>query len=223
MMSDTLLFIQTSQADMILNNEFDTIYHEHISFFNVNSMSALCERAGVNLIDVIKTPLHGNSYVFVISKNVNVHRPYNISNAIAMERKAGLLSEATYEKYRKNCERIMIRFHNEVELAKHENYHVIGYGAAAKGMTLLNASKTSLNCIIDDNPMKQRRFTPGMSIPIVSIKELEKYSSRQRIFFVPLAWNFFNEISDRIRKERHNQNDKFMKYFPDVEITGGQE
>lgn len=223
MMDDSLLFIQTSQADMILHNEFDTIYHEHISFFNVNSMLSLCLRAGINLIDVIKTPLHGNSYVFVISKNQNVRRPANIGNIIDMEKKAGLYSEETYVKYRENCEKIIEGFHREVEFAKHSNFHVIGYGAAAKGMTLLNASKTSLNCIIDDNPMKQRRFTPGMSIPIVSIAELDRYSSKQRIFFVPLAWNFFNEISARIRKQRHNQNDKFLKYFPDIEVIGGQE
>lgn len=61
MMDDeTLLFIQTSQADMIKNNEFDTIYHEHISFYNVKSMNELCSRMGLYLIDVSKCPLHGN-------------------------------------------------------------------------------------------------------------------------------------------------------------------
>ena len=60
---DGLIFIQTSQADMILNDEFDTIYHEHISFYNIKSMMFLCNRAGLNLIDVIKTPIHGTSYI----------------------------------------------------------------------------------------------------------------------------------------------------------------
>ena len=96
MTENSLLFVQTSQADMIKNNEFDTIYHEHISFYNINSMNELCKRSCMYIVDVIKCPLHGNSYIFVISKNKNMSRPANIANHIAMEKKAGLLSEQTY-------------------------------------------------------------------------------------------------------------------------------
>ena len=62
------IYITTSQADMIMNCEFDTIYHEHLSFYNIKSMDALCRRAGLNLVEVLKHPIHGNSYIFVISK-----------------------------------------------------------------------------------------------------------------------------------------------------------
>ena len=62
------LFIQTSQANMVINNEFDTIYHEHLSFFNTKSMKTLVERCGLVLSDVFKTDIHGTSYVFVITK-----------------------------------------------------------------------------------------------------------------------------------------------------------
>ena len=68
MHNDSHLFIQTSQSEMIQNNQFDTIYHEHISFFNINSMNELAKRTDLNLIDVIKTPVHGISYLFVFSK-----------------------------------------------------------------------------------------------------------------------------------------------------------
>lgn len=64
-----IVLIQTSQSEMILKNEFDTIYHEHISFFNSNSMLSLSKRANINLIDIIKTPVHGSSYVFVFKSN----------------------------------------------------------------------------------------------------------------------------------------------------------
>lgn len=97
----SLLFIQTSQADMIVNNEFDTIYHEHISFYNINSMNELCKRAGLNLIDVVKCPLHGNSYIFVISKSIA--RKANIQNLIDMESKIGLLNDDTYKLYNERC------------------------------------------------------------------------------------------------------------------------
>ena len=69
MHEDSLLFCSISQADMIINGEFDTIYHEHLSFYNIKSARALCERAGLNLIDVIKHPIHGGSLIFVISRD----------------------------------------------------------------------------------------------------------------------------------------------------------
>ena len=128
------MFIQTSQADMILNNEFDTIYHEHISFYNINSMNELCKRCGLNLFDVIKSPLHGNSYVFVITKNMS--RPANIANHIEMEKKAGLLNNRTYEIYRERCEKVAVDFRNAIDDARKQGFVIVGYGAAAKGMTV---------------------------------------------------------------------------------------
>jgi hypothetical protein len=93
----TLLFIQTSQADMILNSEFDTIYHEHINFFNINSMNELTKRAGLHLVDVIKTPIHGNSYLFILSTN-------NISSIIdeKIKTEESLLDINTYTVWEHN-------------------------------------------------------------------------------------------------------------------------
>ena len=68
MHSSSTLVIQTSQADMCRNNEFDTVYHEHINYFNVKSMSHLIERAKLKLHNVEKRPIHGSSYLFVIKK-----------------------------------------------------------------------------------------------------------------------------------------------------------
>lgn len=216
---ESLLFIQTSQADMILNNEFDTIYHEHISFYNINSMNELCKRAGLHLIDVTKCPLHGNSYIFVISRVDK--RPNNIKNLIDMERKAGLLTDDTYEKYTNKCNQVAEELRRAVIRAKRVGYKIIGYGAAAKGMTLLNYAQLSFNefdYIIDDNPLKQGRFTPGSSIPIVSSDILNTLSHEDKVMFVPLAWNFFDEIHKKIKSKRDNKEDRFMKYFPTLKV-----
>lgn len=216
---NTLLFIQTSQADMILNNEFDTIYHEHISFYNINSMNELCKRAGLYLIDVTKCPLHGNSYIFVISSNEHNARPANIENLIAMESKAGLLSEETYENYALNCLSIIDDLKFAISRARQEGFILIGYGAAAKGMTLLNAGNIDLDYIIDDNPLKQNRYTPGTSIPIVSCDILTTFKETDKIVFIPLAWNFHDEICKRIESKRKNPKDWFIRYFPEVTIS----
>lgn len=216
-LDNSLIFIQTSQSDMIVNNEFDTIYHEHISFYNINSMNEICKRADLNLIDVIKCPLHGNSYIFIIAKGIS--RPQHIENLIDMERKAGLLSDATYKRYAEKCNQIATNLRNEIVKAKNLGHKVIGYGAAAKGMTLLNYADVHLDYIIDDNPLKQNRYTPGTSIPIVSCDILTKFNKDDTIIFVPLAWNFFSEIKDKIKVRRNNQKDKFLKYFPEVEYV----
>lgn len=212
---DGLMFISTSQADMVLNDEFDTIYHEHISFFNVKSMKALAQRAGLCLIDAIKTPIHGVSYIFVLAKKSVSHRTENI---IAMEQMAGLYTDETYARWAANTLRLIDELKVFVELYRKKGYVIGGYGAAAKGNTLLNSSQVRLDFIIDDNPLKQGKLSPGMHIPVVSIEHLNSFTQDQKILFVPLAWNFFTEIQRKIKARRDNANDKFLKYFPKVEL-----
>lgn len=216
---DTLLFVQTSQADMILNGEFDTIYHEHISFYNINSMNKLCRRLGMYLVDVTKCPLHGNSYIFTIAKHPRHSRPANISNLIDMERKTGLYSERTYIKYAEKANKIAKELFRKVNNFQKEfpgDYTVVGYGAAAKGMTVLNYTGIKPDFIVDDNPLKQGKFTPGSSIPIVEAMMIDDI--RTPIVFIPLAWNFFDEIRAKIKARRDNPYDVFITYFPEVKV-----
>lgn len=205
---DGLIFIQTSQSDMILNNEFDTIYHEHISFYNIKSMLLLCNRAGLNLIDVIKTPIHGTSYIFVISADKSA--PANIKNLIEMETAAGLYNTDTYIKYTQNCIEMVDKFKEKVEYWRNQGYKVVGYGAAAKANTFLNFSKVPFDMIIDDNPLKQGLYTPGSCVGIVGSDVLKTFTEDDKILFVPLAWNFFKEIRERIISKRNNFNDVFL-------------
>jgi hypothetical protein len=198
---------------MVLNNEFDTIYHEHINFFNINSMNELAKRAGLHLIDVIKTPIHGNSYVFVLSWN---GRPYNIQNLIKMESK--LTNIQTYNDWVRIVQDNMSVLKSTIEKYISDGYIVVGYGAAAKGNTLLNYINVSLDLIIDDSPLKQNLYAPGTNSPIKSIDILKEYSKKDKILFMPLAWNFFTEISNRIKVVRNEPHDLFLKYFPKIEI-----
>ena len=212
--SKGLFFIQTSQADMVRNGEFDTIYHEHVNFYNINSMNKLCNRAGLSLVDVIKTPVHGVSYVFVVSAARSA--PENIKNLIAME--SDLLSNDTYRAWAARARKISSEFSSRIEMFREQGYAIIGYGAAAKGMTLLNYATVNLDFIIDDNPMKQGKYSPGRDIPVVGIDVLQTYKNDDKILFVPLAWNFFSEIKSKILTARKNSNDRFLKYFPEVVI-----
>jgi len=209
-----LFFIQTSQADMVRNGEFDTIYHEHVNFYNINSMNELCKRAGMFLIDVIKTPIHGTSYLFVVS-NSN-RRPEHIKNLLALEQ--DLLDAQTYTNWSNRAQTLSKKFLDVCEIYRNNNFKLIGYGAAAKGNTLLNYAGVSLDYIIDDNPLKQNTFSPGRDISVVNSDILDNFTTKEKILFIPLAWNVYNEIKNKIKKIRNNTNDKFLKYFPEVEI-----
>jgi 2-polyprenyl-3-methyl-5-hydroxy-6-metoxy-1,4-benzoquinol methylase len=217
LMSDhTLLFVQTSQANMVSNNEFDTIYHEHNNFFNAMSMKKLAERCGLNVIDCIKTPIHGVSYVFVLSKTINQFS--KIDNFLNMEEAQGLYNTTKYFEWENKVETNMAVLKKTLLDYKSKDYKLVGYGAAAKGNTLLNYIDAKLDLIIDDNPLKQNLFTPGTNIPIKVINELTNFVDSEKIMFIPLAWNFFNEIKNRILTVRNNKNDCFLTYFPKVEI-----
>ena len=219
MHDQSYLFIQTSQAEMIKHNQFDTIYHEHISFFNINSFNELVKRTKFHLVDVIKTPVHGTSYLFVLSK-LN-KRPFLINNWIELERSYGLLSNKIYQQYESNVNSIVNEFKNVIADHRTNGYKIIGYGAAAKGNTFLNFADVKLDYIIDDNKLKQRLYTPGTNIEITSIDLLNKYKDYDKILFIPLAWNFFDEIKARIIKVRDNTNDLYLRYFPEITIERG--
>lgn len=213
---NTRFYISTSQANMILNNEFDTIYHEHISFYNIKSMDALCKRAGLNLIDVVKHPIHGTSYLFVVSRYES--RDAHIHNLIELEEQAGLYSNSTYIKYAGECNKIIKGFHDTINELRAEGKVIVGYGAPAKGNTLMNAALAVPDFIIDDNKMKQGLYTPGVSVPVYGSDWLDKYADVDCLVFVPLAWNFFKEIKNKIQQKRAGKDDIFVKYFPEIVV-----
>ena len=215
MHDNSVLFIQTSQADMIKNNEFDTIYHEHLSFFNASSMKALADRAGLHLIDITKTPIHGNSYMFVFSKNATPNT--TVQQVLTEERVAGLQDMNTYLAYANKCQQVVIDLNEKIKWYRAGGYVIAGYGAAAKGNTLLNFGGIQLDFIIDDNPLKQGLFAPGSHAPVVSIDILKEVEDMQ-VAFVPLAWNFFTEIRANIKSKRDKEGDVYIKYFPTISI-----
>lgn len=208
-------FMQISQVDMIRRNEFDTCYHEHVNFFNVHSLIKIADRAGLFIQDIVKQPIHGNSYIVVMHKLQG--RPFRVGNLLSLDRNDGLNDLRRYEIWGQNAHRLMDELRAAVAQAREQGYKVVGYGAAAKGMTVLNFAKLELDFIIDDNPLKQGKFAPGMRTPIVSIDELRKYEN-QPMVFVPLAWNFFAEIKQRIQQVR-GEPDRFLRYFPAVEYV----
>ena len=110
---DGYVIIQTSQADMILDSQFDTIYHEHLSFFSSLSMKMCANINGFSLVDVRKTEVHGGSYVFVLQLG---DRDQSLADKqIQSENDRGLYSLETYKQYTNNCLKVVGDFRMTVE------------------------------------------------------------------------------------------------------------
>jgi len=204
--SDGTLYIQTSQKNMIKNGEFDTIYHEHHSFFNINSMNKLCERVGLSLSNVEYRPVHGTSYLFKIkhlpqpSEVVVDKRVERINQLILSE--SELLEVDTYEEFNnkvtKNKERL-------TKIISESTLPVVGYGAAAKGVVMSNYFGLNHKYIVDENPLKIGKIIGGVNIPIVSPEVLA--NEKENLLIIVYAWNFYDEISRKIYKLRPNNKD----------------
>ena len=205
-------YIQTSQSQMYQRNEFDTTYHEHISFFSANSMKTLAERAGLVLTDIHITPIHGDSYVFVL-KHQGADVQSSVTETIRKEAKEGRQSPNFYHLFGINARSIVEKLKDLVIKCQAEGTPVVGYGAAAKGMTVLNANDIQLDWIVDDNELKQGLLTPGTNIPI---KDRSSLDIDEHIIVIPLAWNFFNEIKSNVEEIREGKSTQYVQYFPRV-------
>lgn len=204
------LYIQTSQKNMILNGEFDTIYHEHHSFFNINSMNKLCERAGLSLSNVEFRPVHGTSYLFKIKHLPNPgeivldKRAAIINNLINDE--IDVLDPETYEIF---YNKVINNKNRLTEIINNSKIPVVGYGAAAKGVVMSNYFNLQHKYIVDENPLKIGKVIGGVNIPIVSPDVLA--SEQSDLLIVVYAWNFYDEIKSKIQKLRPNNKDVIIK------------
>ena len=205
------IFIQTSQCDMFLNNEFDVIYHEHSSYFTAKSILELARRHGLYVSSIIKTDIHSKSFLFSLQKNKCDESQLN--ELMKQEEEFGIYGTSRYVDFANKASDIKKKLIDGLQKFRDDGYVIIGYGAAAKGNTLLNYLEYKLDYIIDDNYMKWGYLSPGADIEIHSIELLDR--GFEKICFVPLAWNFYKEIKERINKVRDTKNDVFVKYFPD--------
>jgi nucleoside-diphosphate-sugar epimerase/2-polyprenyl-3-methyl-5-hydroxy-6-metoxy-1,4-benzoquinol methylase len=218
----TLLVIQTSQANIFTNNEFDTIYHEHISFFTIRSMKKAVSRVGCYIENIYKPSIHGTSYVFEIRKGRN-----NVELPLLLQEEAdGMYTDSFYTKYGNAVHAVRDNTLNELQEYAHNGYSIIAYGAAAKGITFLNyvfncdgTNSLAPEVIIDDSNVKKNKFTPGMNIVVKDIGVLKNYE-KQKLLIIVTAWNFFDEIFNRthsyITENSIDVECVCVRFYPDV-------
>lgn len=192
MSEDSVLIIQTSQARMLDNYQMDTLYHEHISFFNKRSFHKLFNRCDLVPIEHrFLAEIHGGSDLYILKKMPEI-------------------SILDYSDFSNRCYKFADRFRGKVaELqASHE---IICYGAAAKMINLIRFTGIKPDAIIDDTPAKQGHVIDG-TYPIRPSTYLSQ--AEEGSVIIPV-WNFYQEIKKKV-EENHPGKFRFLQYIPEI-------
>jgi SAM-dependent methyltransferase len=186
--------------ELVTHVEFDTIYHEHFSYFSVYAIEQVFSRHGLRLYDVERLPTHGGSLrIFAAhAAREDLKDSVSLSEVRAQERAAGLQDLGTYAKFSKRVEECRDSLLAFLAAAKREGRRIAAYGAAAKGNTLLNfcgITPEDVMFVADRNPHKQNKFLPGTHIPVVSPEELMQAKPD---YVLILPWNLRDEIQQHL-------------------------
>jgi len=201
------------------NVEFDTIYHEHFSLFSVFALQRIFSEYGLTIFDLEEQQIHGGSMRLYLkhSENKMIIISPSVDEQIKKEIKYGVNNLSTYLNFQNKIELVKQKVWKFFMDAKNKNKSIVGYGAPAKGNTLLNycgINQNMLEYTVDINPYKQGLFLPGTNIPIYSPQKI--FETRPD-YVVILAWNLKEEIMQQM-KQIKNWGGKFVVFIPEVQI-----
>jgi SAM-dependent methyltransferase len=200
-------------------NQFDTIYHEHYSYFSFHSVLRLFDSHSLEIFDVEQLPTHGGSLRIYVQHALDGpnERTANVPRLLEEERSAGLLDMATYQNFGEKVMATKRRLLEFLIKAKDEGKVVVGYGAPAKGNTLLNYCGIRTDFIpytVDRSPHKQGRFLPGSQIPI---RSPERIVEDRPDYILILPWNLKEEIMEQM-KEVRQWGGRFVIPIPSLQV-----
>ena len=185
-------------VDFLEKTEFDTIYHEHLSFVSVRAVEALVSKSPFRLQQVDHYPIHGGSVLLQLRRRDDptpIHA--SVSQYLEKENQLKINQLETWAKFVEQVRCIQEGLPSLIRDLHKDGKRIIGYGASAKGNTLLNTcnlTQDDLDYIIDNTPFKQGRVAPGSLIPV---EPPERLLEDQPDFALLLAWNFAGEIINR--------------------------
>lgn len=185
---------------LVQDCQFDTVYHEHFSYLSLTAAETIFESNGLSVFDVEELSTHGGSLrVFAQRSDGGRREPTAaVGNLRAAELAAGVLSAAYYAGFQTRAEKVKDDLLAFLLDARRSSKRVVGYGAAAKGNTLLNFAGVRpdlLSWVVDRNPAKKDKFLPGSRIPVVGEDRLH---SERPDYVVVLPWNLRAEISEQL-------------------------
>jgi hypothetical protein len=208
---------------LIRENQFDTIYHEHFSYFSLGTVNRLAHRHGLKVVDVDELPTHGGSLRVYLSRADATHQTTPaVSELLAREREIGFENIASYPRFGTRVHRTKRELLSLLIQCKNAGAKVCGYGAPGKGNTLLNycgIGSDFLDLTVDRNPYKHGRYTPGMHIPIQPVSAIDEVRPD---YLLILPWNLKREI---IAQMRHvaDWGCKFIIPIPEAHVIDPRE
>ena len=196
---DAIVVIEFHEVSGILRElHYESIYHEHTFYHSIKSIQAALSQINFTIFDVTKSPISGGSFVVYASRRSR-DPSRELSEALAQEEQSGIYQEQAWVKFanksRENLEQLRHIFRSE------KGSRWVAFGASARSSTLLNSigeSASVLGCLIDNNPLKQGKKSPGLNLPIVS-PEVGITADVEKVFVC--AFNFEGEIIEHLRSE----------------------
>ena len=208
----TFIFESPYFGEFLKGLEYDTVYHQHLSYLSLKPLVNFLEKHGMEAFDVEQHELHGGGFrVYIARKGQRTLSP-NVAVMLANE----TWNEDTLEEFAHDTRKSRDDIVNLMQLLRMEGKTVAVVSTPAKGNTLLNYTGIGryIDFATDKSKLKQGRFLPGTQIEVFSDDELVK---RQPDYVLVLAWNFFDEIFENVRKTGYNG--KFIRPLPEVSIV----
>ena len=204
--------------NLIIYNQFDTIYHEHFSYLSLMTVKTIFESKGLKICDVEELTTHGGSlriYATHIENDVEIES--SVDELISKEKIFKLDRIEGYQKFEQKVQQIKWNFIDFLLKAKKDGKTVVAYGAAAKGNTLINycgIKSDAIKFVVDASPYKQNKFLPLSHIPIVSENEIKK---EKPDYIIILPWNIKDEIINQLNYIKE-WSGKWVLAIPNFEI-----
>ncbi|MEK7994902.1 MAG: class I SAM-dependent methyltransferase [Planctomycetota bacterium] len=203
---------------LIADNQFDTIYHEHFSYLSLHVVQRIFNHYGLRVFDVEELPTHGGSLrVYACLNSAQHNERATVGELLAREISAGLEGEEVYERFTQQVVNTKLSLLEFLVGAKKSGKTVVGYGAPAKGNTLLNYCGVGPELVkftVDRSPHKQGMLLPGTRIPI---RSPEAIIEERPDYVLILPWNLRDEITEQMKAVR-TWGGKFVVPIPKVEI-----
>ncbi len=206
-------------VDLLDQLAFDTVYHEHVSYWALGPMIRLFEDHGMEVVRAERLPIHHGQLRVTVRRRGEGEVDASVAEVLAAERELGIDRFETWSAFAGRVDRLKTEVVDCLRGLKADGRRLAGYGAPAKGSTLLEffgVGPDLLDFIADRSPLKQGRYTPGSHIPIVAPEALLEDPAPDHVLL--LAWNFEDEILAQ-QAEFRRRGGKFILPVPEVRIV----
>jgi len=206
-------------VDLLSNHQFDTIYHEHLSYFSVRSLSRLVEQFDMQVVDVDRMDVHGGTIRAHVQRQSAERSPARIVRDLeSLELAMGLDGRDAYDEFAERVEQTRTRIDTLLDRLAGEDVSIVGYGAPAKGNVLLNycdVGPETVDYLLDTTPKKQGTYSPGMHIPVRSPGAF--HDDPPEYAFL-LAWNYRSAILEK-ESDYREEGGSFVVPIPYVDVV----